>query len=427
MISWLLHKLFHLQEGELGRLSPFFVLYLLLFAALTLADGLSVSLFVQDVGSGSLPLAYALIALLNFMLVGWYFFSAPTASSQGVFLVILGGMLLAFLGSWCIAHYLQVDPIAYGLLFIAREIALTMILLHFGTYLQDFFTREEMNRVLPIVYAGGRVGGIGGAALLQYLSEPVGLENLSLIVVGLGGVCLITVYSISSRESSLAAPSSQISRSPLSPEEERAQASLGGFLRYVWVSPLLFWLTATSVLFMISRWVLNYQYSKFFDDYWYDPDPDAIDMAVFLGRYTQIALAGSLVLQLFVVNRLITRFGLAGANQVYTLLVLAASILNLWPMTMTTAVFSRLVETELRFGLRNPIAQLITNKFSRAVRTRVRSWTMGVLTPVATIIASGLIALLVKNDLAQWLGWAGVVLGVVYQVTNYLMGRSLKE
>ena len=58
---------------------------------------------------------------------------------------------------------------------------------------------------------------------------------------------------------------------------------------------------------------------------------------------------------------------------------------------MFLAIFARLVETELRFGLRNPITILITNKFSKSLRTRVRAWTMGVLNPLATLTASGML------------------------------------
>src|SRR5207302_961068 len=83
------------------------------------------------------------------------------------------------------------------------------------------------------------------------------------------------------------------------------------------------------------------------------------------------------VLQLFVVNRLIARFGLRGTHIMYSVLMTGALVANLLPMTLGLAIFDRFVETELRFGLRNPIMQLITNRFSKPLRTRVRSWTRG--------------------------------------------------
>jgi hypothetical protein len=51
----LLRKLLFLRPGELDRARPFFLLYLLLFTAFSIADALSVSLFVTQVGSERLP------------------------------------------------------------------------------------------------------------------------------------------------------------------------------------------------------------------------------------------------------------------------------------------------------------------------------------------------------------------------------------
>ena len=42
-------------------------------------------------------------------------------------------------------------------------------------------------------------------------------------------------------------------------DEGEAKSSLAGFLRYAWASPLLFWLSVSSVLFMLVRWLINYR------------------------------------------------------------------------------------------------------------------------------------------------------------------------
>src|SRR5690606_14128577 len=83
------------------------------------------------------------------------------------------------------------------------------------------------------------------------------------------------------------------------------------------------------------------------------------EMAQFLGRYTQWALLAALVMQLLVVNRLVTWLGLKGAHLLYAGLLAATSVMALWPMTLTGGVLARFVEQELRFGLRNPVSQMI--------------------------------------------------------------------
>jgi ATP/ADP translocase len=448
----MLGRLFHLRQGELSRLRPFFLLYLLLFAALTLADGLGLSLFVQEVGAQHLPKAYAVIAVVNFLLVVWYFLRAGEAGDTLVFVLIIAGSLTLFLLSWFCARFLGARTFAYGLLFVTREISLTMILLHFGTYLQDYFTRDEMNRVLAVIYAGGRVGGILGAVALENLSEPVGLMDLVGGVALLCGLGLLMVGHIA-RWSSPVPASADRPKDPAptaagrTSAEEAARTSVPGFFRYVWTSRLLFWITGTSLFFMVCRWILNYQYSTFFDQYFaqlkfealleeffrgFSEEPtgreaEAMDMAQFLGRYTQIALAGSLVLQLFVVGRMVTWVGVRGTHLAYSFLVVAALACNLFPMTLAVAVFCRLVETELRFSLRNPVMQLITNQFSKPVRVRVRAWTLGMLIPVSTLAASALLGFLVRRGWVSWLPWVGAGVGLAYLLSSYLMGRSFDE
>src|SRR5262249_26468309 len=156
-------------------------------------------------------------------------------------------------------------PAWYGAMFVTREIAFTLLLMHFGTYLQDYFTRDELNRVLPVVYAEGRVGGIAGGWLLERLSAP--LRPLDVVPVFLGlcaaGLCVLTVLSrrigpVRSPEDEHGDPGVAAGEGEL---EGRARSSLAGFVAYVWASPLLFWITVSSLLFMVARWFLNYRYN----------------------------------------------------------------------------------------------------------------------------------------------------------------------
>jgi ATP:ADP antiporter, AAA family len=436
----MLNGLLHLKDDELPRLLPFFLLYSLLFAALSLADGLSLALFVEEVGAKHLPAVYAMVAVLNAAFVGWYFLRAFDRPSDHVFKVIVGGCFSLFLLSWVSARYFGSTTFAYSLLYVSREIGTTMVLLHFGTYLQEYFTREQMNRVLPITYAGGRVGGIIGAGMLENLSEPWGLVNMMLVVCGYFLVSLAGIE-IASRRMPKAADedtNGPAGAAP-TPEETAARTTVRGFLRYLFHSRLLFWISATSLLYFMLRWVLNYQYNTFFEDYFHDlefqamffdddveADSDVMNLAQFLGRYTQIALAVSLFLQLFVVNRLIAWFGAKATHLVYSLLLFAALAMQPLEMTLALAVYCRFVETELRLGLRNPVMMLITNDFTKPVRARVRAWTTGLLIPAATLAASAMLAVFVKYDWSVALNWTGIGMGAVYLFCVFKMGSHFR-
>ena len=402
-----LADLLYLRPGEPKRAAPFFGFYLLLFGAFTVAEGVSLTLFVKEVGAAQLPFYYGITATANVLLVGGYVLAAERLGGLRTFQLILGGSALSYAAVWFAVRFLDAGAWCYGVLFVVREIGYTLVLMHFGTYLQDYFSRDELDRLLPVVYAGGRFGGIAGGAAVQWLSGWWGPLDLVPLFVGLCLVCLVCLVAVRRRLPAVAQPGLGSSTPNL---EQEAGSSFTAFLRLVWTSRLLFWLTGTAVLFMVIRWFLNYQYNAFFQDYF----EEEVAMAQFLGGYTQIALFLSLLLELLAVNRLVAWVGAGGTYLGYSALVCVAAVLCLFPMTLALAVFCRLVETELRFGLRNPVVQLLTNQFSRSVRIRVRAWTMGLLTPAGTLAASLMLGALEWTGRLVWAPWVGAALGLGY-------------
>ncbi len=485
----MLSKLLFLQPGELNRLTPFFAMYMVLSSGFALADVMSQSLVVQRVGVQALPSYYAAIAIGNLLVVSLYIIYAHRMSGVFVFQSILVGCMVAYLFAYLGLRYLGRYDSFYGTLFVSRDIAFTLVLMHFGTYLQDYFTRDELTRVLTIVYAGGRVGSILGGIMVSWLTDIIGLRNLALVFVGLMVGCfwiLMLIHWFSQhaesaddnmsdtgaipkdilekmraeRQRALEAmaaaqatqqpqrtPSGRFIFVPQQPEpslvpttpdlEKQAQSSVGGFLNFVWKSPLLYWITITAILFMVCKWLLNFQYNTFFETYFdtrgaENGGKDAASMANFLGYYTQVASALSLIIQLFVVNRLIAWVGVRGVFFVYGLLVAVSIGLNvvtasLGSMTVVIAVFARLVENELRLGLRNPAMQIITNRFSKASRLRVRAWSMGVLTPVGTLAASGVLFGLAALNSVFWGGVIAAGLGLLYLLTTIALCRTFRD
>lgn len=423
----MLRRILYLHEGELARLWPFFLLYLILFAAFSVADGVSQAWFVQLVGPSRLPLAYGFVAIANLIMMALYIPLAERVGAIGTFVAIIGGAILVFGAAWAWLS-LEAGSLGwYGVLYAAREIGFTLMLMHFGTFLNDFFTRAELNRVLPLVYSGGRVGGIVGGAILHQLAEPLGLIHLlglfvllcviALFVVILLARCMVHVQHPEdhSSDAGVAGAGSEL--------ETRARSSFLAFLHYVWASPLLFWITVASVLFILCRWNLNFQYSHFFASYF----DDEREMARFLGLYTQLALIGSLIVQVLIVNRLVAWLGLKGAHLIYGVLLAGSMTLCLGKMTLGLAVFARLMESELRFGLRNPIMQLITNKFAKGLRVRVRAWSLGMVIPLATLLSSLLLGMMLHWGEAAWIPWLGAACSAGHLLGSIALVRSFSE
>jgi ATP/ADP translocase len=422
----LLERIFYLEAGELRRIVPFFLLYLTLFMGLTLADGLSLSLFVQRVGAAQLPACYALTAVLNLLGIAAYLWGMRSIGSVRIFQGILAGSALLYLLVWSVDRFVSDGGQWYALLFVGREMAYTLVLMHFGTYLLDFFGRDQLRRVLPIIYAGGRVGGIAGGIALQTLTPLGDPIDLVLLFVGLFSIGIVTLARFQPPghldETVVPDPLSpkSIEQSPL---EAAATQSLAGFLTFVWKSPLMFWTTVTSVLFVACRWILNFQYSTLFESHF----DDTASMARFLGQYTQVALLFSLLLQLLLVNRIVSWIGMKGAHFLYGAFVMGAFAGNLFWPTFPAAVFSRFIETELRFGLRNPIAQMMLNQFAKRVRVQVRAWSLGFLIPCSTLLTAVLLSRVPQMAGPGAVAWLGVLAGLSYLITSLGLYSSFTE
>ncbi len=426
----MLRKILFLEAGELGRLLPFFTLYFFLFSSLSLADGVSLALVLHEVGAEYLPAAYGMVAVLNFLMIFLYVLLGERSDTVRVLRAIIFLMVVGFGAIWGAVANGGGEPWVMAM-FVGREIFFTLILMHFGTVLQDYFTRAELNRILPIVYSAGRLGGIMGGVLLDQLVASWGLIHLTGLCVAFLVLALGTLSVADRISGRVAVTRADLGSENLTPPkhgnaeeiEKAARAALAGFLYYVWASPLLFWNTLSLFVFQMCRWTLNFQYSRFFGEYF----GDEIATARFLGLYTQYALIASLILQLLVVNRLVAWLGIKGANWIYAILMLAAMVSMVLPMTLTLAVMARLVESELRFGLRNPINLMITNHFPKDLRVRVRAWTMGFLNPFATLAASLLLGVFLFAPFRPMLPWLSATLGFGYVLSCYPLHRSFRE
>ena len=429
----LLRRILGVDDADLGRTAAFALLYLAVFAALTAFDGVAVSLFVKRVGVDALPRTFGLVALANLVAVGLYVLFAERFSNVRVFVGLALGTSLSCLGAWAFlsGDAPIADPRPYTFMYAAREVFQALFLLHFAAFVQRFFTRAHLQQVMPLIYAGGRVGGMVGGVLLTHAGPSVGIVNLLLVggviasTVAVGAVVLHLRFTPALDPGDDEASSSLRGANGRSALEldRQARASMRGFLDSLARSPLLLWHAVSTMVYIGCRLVLAYQYSGFFESRF----ASEVELAAFLGTYAQIALGVSLVLQLFLLTRLVRWIGLRGTQFAYATAVFAALTMHAVHPTLVVAVFARFVDQELRLCLRNPTNQLVTNLLSRPLRNRLRCFNAGVVTPASTLATS---VALGTASAAAWplaVPMLGLVLGFFYLVSNRRMNLAYAE
>jgi ATP:ADP antiporter, AAA family len=426
-------RLFSVRDVELRKIVAFALLYFAIFAALTALDGVAISLFLQRVGAAALPRFFGVVALANVAAVGLYVALAERCSSVRMFVVLAVALGLTCVGGWWIfgGDAPPAGAMAYGLLYALREVFQALFLLHFATFLQRFFTRAQLHQVMPLVYAGGRLGGMVGGALLTHASGSIGVVNLLLVgaFVGLwaagGAVALHLRFApVSAADDDQPATGVRGGHGRSARELDRAaRSSMRGFLESLLRSPLLLWHSISTVAYIAARYVLAFQYNGFFEARF----ASEVELAAFLGIYAQVALGVSLFVQLFLLGRIVRWIGLGATQFGYAALVVVAAFLHAVAPTLAVAVFARFVEQELRLAVRNPTNQLVTNLLSRPLRTRLRCWNAGIVTPAATLATSAALGASVTVAAPLAVPVLGLACGFAYLVTNRRMNLAYSE
>ncbi|QRN96417.1 MFS transporter [Archangium violaceum] len=178
----------------------------------------------------------------------------------------------------------------------------------FWSFMADLFENEQGRRLFGFIAAGGTVGMLVGPFLVSLLAEPLGATNLMLFTA-----VLLEVSARCVRRLSRGGPTTQ-------PRAAVAEAPVGGGifagLRLLFSSPLLLGLGLQILLYAATSTFLYNQQAHIVAGLASGTNARA---AAFAGIEFWVQ-AFTLVLQVFVTGRLMTRFGLGLALAVAPLL-----------------------------------------------------------------------------------------------------------
>lgn len=407
----------NLAESEVASVTQFWLFYATLNMMLQLGENLSMSLFLKRVGLDYLPLLYISVALINVVFSTTYTFVADRMSNRTLFFWVISLSGIGFLGTTLLAMATEQGPwflLVNSLFFIVRESSFTLLIMHFGLYLRDCFSRSESERTFPVIYASGRFGGLLAGLLIGSLAPMLGTLALTFIYPLLAGLCIAFLSQIHPSESAAVKMASKPSEG--GPEKENLFSLKQGWLNFieglhfVRQSKLLLVMSAATALFVFLRYFLNLEYSSYFNKTFHNED----ELSSFLGYYSTIALAVATCIQLLLTSRLVQRIGVGGVNLMFSIAMGGSFWLLLLLPSFGSAVACRFIETELRMSFRNPVMNMFYNAVPDQFRARARAFTFGMVLPTATLAAGGFLQLMQGHlDLTQ-LALFGAAGGLVF-------------
>ena len=418
----LLKKAFNIQEEELLVFSVFFFFYFLIGVQFSIGLTVSEALFLSEVGPGFLPYMYIFNALMIIFISTFYSSLTQKLSIPSMFKTVLfffialifGIKLLIFADFRAYAM-----PIAFPLLHTLFVMFTNMLPNNFRALYGQYLDVLQSKRLVPIILTGGRYGGIVGGLAIPLLIPVLGsVSNLLYVWIGAVVVSIGVVQYVEWRlRDHLIDDVRPKKRTTTKTTSKGGNLALMRTNRYVCAFALF------SFLVVILRSFQDFQYSLVFREVF----PDRAQLASFLGYFTAVGSAFSLLVQTFITPRIIKRLGLGTANLLYPF----TTIISLAGMAISpgfySAVFLRFNNKNLQESIRNAINALLYNAVSPSIRARVGAFVAGQVVAVASIV-SGVALLVIKPTglalfplSAGWVALISLFIAFVYLGTGFFV------
>jgi hypothetical protein len=366
--------LFGIQSGERGVLVPALGLAFASLGAFALTNIASDTLFVSafDLGAVSRFYLVATLARGSFALLYGAAASRLTLPRlDGAVLVLTGAVMVA--AGTAVGH--ASASVIYAVCVLLAFSPSVLPLIAFNAASACFHPRQA-KRLVPLVGAAGTVGCIAVGAAARVLVHPLGTGSL---LVG-GGMLCVAALPLVRVMAQKAPPSSEEKRKGGPP---RARwLGLADALRDSREVPVVRLFLLHALLGGFAAVVVDFGFKAALKERYQHEQ-----MAAFLGSFSVATNALVLVVQLFLTQRIMSRFGVPGALKTLPASLVAVGAFATLVPSLTSAAGAKLVESVARLSLGGAVSDLLLLPTLPHVRARAKAIARGVVVPLATVIA----------------------------------------
>jgi len=421
-------RLFSIAPGEERKTALLFSLHLLFYLGLMLGDSASYSLFISNWSAEDLAAVVMTYAVMGFM-IGLAYTLVAGRISNGRLLSIIMGIMLVWLVSVQVMMNTYGGPrgFVFFYFYLAYRAFSDLSTMHILIYINDFYDTRSAKRALPLMLSAGAAGGILAGLATSPIKSLGALEFSPLIWAACLIGCFMLVLIIQRQLPSEVDEIERRRRNTLSKDREQKSGfePLREGFDYVRKSGLLRALTIATFTMVILMTMLQFQFSKVFSEHY-----PKEELFVFNGYLTSASNVGVLLIQAFLLSRLIRGLGVGAMNLFFPIMTLGSVVAvkagaNFPPAGLTTAIFARMDTTLLKQAFRNPLDAMLYNSVPILNKARARGFINGAIVPLGTLSA-GLIVQAVKanifNDLTIF--WIGLGASVLYILIMFTVRRE---
>ena len=300
-----------------------------------------------------------------------------------------------------------------------------MVVAQFWAFANDVYSKEEGERLLVIVGLGASLGAVAGAAVSERLIGPFGVLQLMLIGAGVLGVQLLLTNHIDKIERGRRTPVPRVKPANAAPAQNAFAMVFN--TRYLLLMALMIllinWINTTGEYILGS--IVKEKASGMVASGSAGGLSEAQIIGSFYARYFSLANITGLVLQLFVVSRLIKYRGVGMAVMILPAISFGVYNVLIFVPFLNAALTAKVIENSTDYSLNNTVRNMLflpcTYEQKFAAKQAIDSFfvRMGDVLSAALVFAGTYLALTSREFAAVNAGLAVVALILAWRVGRY--------
>lgn len=313
----------------------------------------------------------------------------------GLLTVLVSGATLIQVLDWQYARALS-----YLSLYAIYQILFSVWMIHWGTYIISIYDTRSAKRIFPVISAAFPLATvIGGAIYSTLIKGTYSIPTFEVMFIWVGLLIVVTIVFVlttrtlqkhDAEETNSSQSYAVQRRDKNAPERETTFQSLRAGLRFVLTHRYPRMMATGTLLFLSILTLFEYQTAVIIERNAGNADA----FGQFTAALESGASAVALIVQLFLFNRIMRRIGLGNMNLVFpSMVMLSAIALIAYPQLLSSAL-ALIVIGAFRRVFSKPVGALMGNALPAQSKGRTRAVISGLISPLGTILASGLLQLL---------------------------------
>lgn len=359
------------------------------------------TLLFKRYGIENLPYVFILLSFFLALISLLYAAFSDRIRSEVFFNFLALGTILLLSVIWVVIQFSD-STSTYAAFFIVYEVISELFLVHCSFYLAQNITSQQSKRLLPLIMAGNQLGVLFGGLMLPLLVKYISVDN----IIFVWSAILLTSVFFTSFWHKTYGPSPYYKSKPKKGKKiKQATDEIFSAYKFTKSSPFLransFALFFMVISFYLLYYVINSIYTKTFTT--------EASLASFLGYVTALTGILTLLIQIFLTNKLLNKYNIKTLNYIYPVTTLSSFIALTFFPGLITAIAGSINKDTLTNSIRSPVQAIFYNALPAHIQGRCRALSIVIIIPLALLFCAAIIIYSKQNDSFLFFCIAGII------------------